>query len=55
LDENGATNIHNGYSAGFSVELPLGKETNTRFGLDYAYVGTRLYNGTHKLGLRIDL
>lgn len=55
FEENGSTNIHNGFSGGFSVELPLGKETNTRFGLDYAFVATKLYNGTHKLGLRIDL
>jgi len=55
FEENGATNIHNGYSGGFSVELPLGKESNTRFGLDYAYVATRLFKGTHKLGIRIDL
>jgi len=44
FEEVGATNIHNGYSGGFSVELPLGKETNTKFGLDYAYVATVFRN-----------
>jgi len=55
FDEDGSTNIHNGYSGGFSVELPMGKESNNKFGLDYCYVATRMFKGTHKVSLRIDL
>jgi len=55
FDEDGSTNIHNGYSGGFSVELPMGKESGSKVGLDYCYVSTRMFEGTHKVSLRIDL
>jgi len=55
FDEDGATNIHSGYSGGFSVELPMGKESSSKVGLDYCYVATRMFEGTHKIALRIDL
>jgi len=55
FDEDGATNIHNGYSGGFSVELPMSKESSSKLGLDYCYVATRMFEGTHKIALRLDL
>ncbi len=54
FEQDGRTNIHQGLSAGFSVNLPL-KEDGPRFGLDYGYKLTSPYNGTHVLGLRLDL
>lgn len=48
--------IYTGLSAGASVQVPLSKENRkTKFGIDYAYRHTRLWNGTHNIGLRISI
>jgi len=47
--------LDNGLSAGLSVQLPLKKDSESRLALDYAYRATRVYNGIHNFGLRIDL
>lgn len=45
--------IYTGLSAGVSLMVPLSKENkNTRFGVDYAYRQSRLWNGTHNFGVR---
>lgn len=45
--------IYDGLSAGASVMVPLSKENkNLRFGIDYAYRNTRLWNGTHNISVR---
>ena len=44
--------IYTGISAGLSVMVPLKKETDNVFGIDYAYRTTRLWNGTHNISLR---
>jgi opacity protein-like surface antigen len=48
--------IYTGLSAGASIEVPLSKENkDTKFGIDYAYRHTRLWSGTHNIGVRISI
>ncbi len=44
--------VYTGVSAGVSIEVPLKKESNNRFGIDYAYRATRVWNGTHNVAIR---
>lgn len=48
------TSVFTGPSAGFTVELPFGKNKST-FGIDYSYRATNPFNGTHSIGARINL
>jgi hypothetical protein len=49
--------IYTGLAAGASIAVPLGKDRPdrkaTRFIIDYAYRNTRVWDGTHNIGLRI--
>lgn len=48
--------IYSGLSAGATLEVPLSKERKkSRFGLEYAYRATRVWNGTHNIGIRLNL
>lgn len=47
--------IDNGLCAGMSVSLPVKKNSNTRMSLDYSYRNTKIFNGIHNIGLRVDL
>lgn len=48
--------IYTGLSAGASVQVPLSRENrDTKFGIDYAYRHTRLWSGTHNIGIRISI
>lgn len=48
--------IYSGLSAGASIEVPLSKENkNTRFGIDYAYRQTRVWNGSHNISIRFNI
>jgi len=48
--------IYSGLSAGVSLQVPLSKENkDTKFGIDYAYRHTRLWCGTHNIGVRISI
>lgn len=48
--------IYTGLSGGISVNVPLSKDNrNNRFGIDYAYRDTKLWDGTHNIGIRISL
>lgn len=47
--------LDNGLSGGFSLTLPFKKDSDSRLALDYAYRQTRIFNGIHTLGIRIDL
>lgn len=47
--------IYSGLSAGMSVELPLNKDKDNKFGIDYAYRATQPFDGTHNLSLRISI
>ncbi len=47
--------LDNGFAGGFSVSVPLKKDSKSRLSIDYAYRTTDIYNGIHNIGLRIDL
>ena len=44
-----------GLSAGASVQVPLGKNGEKFFGLDYGYRATQTFDGCHTLGIRFNL
>ncbi|HRG38331.1 MAG TPA: PorV/PorQ family protein [Bacteroidia bacterium] len=48
------TNVYTGPSAGFTLEVPFGKNKSS-FGIDYAYIASQPFGGTHNLGVRINL
>jgi long-subunit fatty acid transport protein len=54
LDSEERTTVFTGPSAGFTVEIPFGKNKST-FGLDYSYRATNPFQGTHSIGARINL
>ena len=43
-----------GFSAGVSVQVPLGKSGKS-FGIDYGYRATETFDGTHTIGARFNL
>lgn len=46
------TPLYDGISAGASIRVPLSKDNrNTAFSIDYAYRNTRIYDGTHNIGV----
>mgnify|MGYP005666282549 CR=1 FL=1 len=48
--------IYTGLSAGATISVPLSKENKeTRFSIDYAYRTTKVWNGTHNIGIRFNL
>ena len=49
------TSAQKGLSAGFTIELPLNKEKGSTFGLDYSYRSTNPFDGTHSIGVRMNL
>ena len=49
------TTAQKGLTAGFTVELPLNKEKGSTFGLDYSYRATHPFDGTHCIGVRMNL
>ncbi len=48
------TSAFSGPSAGFTFEMPFGKNQST-FAIDYSYRATNPFNGTHSIGARINL
>ncbi|MDO8897689.1 MAG: type IX secretion system membrane protein PorP/SprF, partial [Bacteroidales bacterium] len=47
------TNVSKGFSGGFSVQVPLNKESGSVFSVDYSYRTTDHFNGNHTIGARI--
>ena len=49
--------LYNGVAVGFSVEVPFDKENpnSSRFAIDYGYRSTNVFDGTHNIGVRLDL
>ena len=49
--------LYNGIAGGFSVQVPFNKDepNGSKFAIDYGYRATSIYDGTHNIGLRIDL
>jgi hypothetical protein len=48
------TNVYTGPCAGFTLEVPFTK-TKSTFGIDYSYTASNPFQGTHALGVRINL
>jgi hypothetical protein len=48
-------NIYTGLAAGFSFEVPLGRDSETKFGIDYGYRASNPFRGTHNISLRFNL
>jgi len=46
--------IDNGVSGGLSFSIPVRKGSDSRLGLDYGYRQTKIFNGIHNLGLRLE-
>ncbi len=53
--DKGSASLYTGVSAGVSVDIPIKKDTDNRVGIDYAYLPTNPFNGTHQLTVRIGL
>ncbi len=47
--------VYTGIAAGFSIQVPIKKKSEQRFSIDYAYRDTKLWNGSHSIGIRFDL
>ena len=48
--------LYNGLAAGVSLEVPTNKKNpDNKFGVDYSFRSTNVYQGTHNLGVRIAL
>jgi hypothetical protein len=54
FDDALRTTVYTGPSAGFSLQLPLGK-SGKLFGIDYSYRATQPFDGTHTFGARFTL
>jgi len=54
FDSEKRTSAYTGPTAGLSFVAPLGKGGST-FGLHYAYQATESFDGTHSIGIRLDL
>lgn len=54
-DELESITLHQGFSGGFSVQVPLNKEEGTHIGIDYSYQATKVFDGIHRIGIRLDL
>jgi len=49
------TTAYTGPCGGFTVEIPLNKEKKSSFGIDYSYRASDPFQGTHSIGIRINL
>ncbi len=45
--------VMTGVGGGFSVDLPLRKDTSSKLSLDYGYQQTKLWKGNHAFGVRL--
>lgn len=47
--------VYTGVAAGLSFNVPMGKGTNQAVSIDYGFLHTRVWNGTHNISVRINL
>ena len=47
------TSALTGLVAGFSIELPMSKNNDNKFGVDYSYRASNPFGGCHGIGVRI--
>lgn len=48
-------NVYSGLCAGATIEVPMKKDSKSRFAVDYAYLATNPFSGTHNFSLRFKL
>lgn len=46
-------NVYTGLCAGVSVDIPLKKGTDNVLGIDYSYLASNPFSGTHNIGIRL--
>jgi hypothetical protein len=46
------SNIYSGISAGITIDVPIKKQSSSRFAVDYAYRATSTFDGTHNFSIR---
>ncbi len=54
-DAANRTTAYTGPCGGFTVEIPLNKVKGSSFGLDYSYRASNPFQGTHCIGVRINM
>ena len=55
IEQTDRTNVYNGPSFGFTVDVPFNKDTRTGLSIDYSYQTTAHFSGTHVFGVFIHL
>src|SRR5690606_1629406 len=55
LGPEGRQTAFTGFCGGVTVDVPLSKKNNNRFGFDYSYRSTQPFKGTHTFGIRLNL
>ncbi len=55
FDAGDEATLDNGIAAGFTFSVPVKKDSDTRFAIDYAYRQTDIFKGIHNIGVRLDL
>lgn len=54
IDSGERYTVDEGMSAGMTVQIPLNKENNTTFAVDYAFRSTAHFDNTHSIGARVN-
>jgi hypothetical protein len=54
FDEASRTSVYTGPSAGVTIDIPFNKEKTSYFAIDYSYAATNPFQGTHRIGARIN-
>jgi hypothetical protein len=54
-DFEATTTVFTGFSAGVSLDMPLSKNNDNTFGLDYSYRSTSFFDGVHSIGVSVSL
>lgn len=47
--------VYSGLSAGLTIEVPTKKDTSGKFAMDYAYLATNPFSGTHNFSIRFKI
>ena len=55
LEYNTTTSAATGIMGGFTFELPVSKDSETTFALDYSYRHSNPFGGSHSFGVRLNL
>lgn len=48
-------NVYSGLCAGATIEVPTKKDSKSRFAVDYAYLATNPFSGTHNFSIRFKM